>query len=863
MGNAQPGDTLIMRNGYWTDQYIRYSGEGIEGAPIVLRAEDPGRVLLNGTSVLRIDGAYLVVDGLYFKNGYTYSSHVIKFEKGTHHSRLTNTAIENYNPPSDIDNKWISVYGFYNRVDHCYMAGKRNGGTTLTIWLSGTSNNKHRIDHNYFGNRPELGENGGETIRIGTSDYSMSPCSSIVEYNYFEHCDGEVEIISNKSGENIYRYNTFYESAGALTLRHGNDCEVYGNFFIGNGKYNTGGVRIIGERHRVVNNYFERLNGTSLKSALPIMNGVPNSPLNRYFQVKNAVVAFNTFVDCQYSMILGAGADSERTLPPEDCIIANNIVDTYRQVITKEDEPVNMIWEGNIMHGTSLGIENPGGISEVDPELTLGVDSLWRITESSPAYGAAAGEYSWVTTDMDGQSRTLPKDVGADQVSGAEITNRPLTPNDNVGPTWYPAEPEVHRIPAALDTLRHAIETFFAGDTIELITFDEPYQISEPLVIDKHVIFKAADELDSRPVIRNITGGEGSAIFQMTSRGKLYLKGVTLDGLIDSPSPARYLFITDSTASKSYSIIADDCLFKDVGVGDEGNFLRGFRGTFADSLIFSNCLFTNAASAGFRMNEEADGSGEYNAKYIKFENCTFWNMRKSIVDIYGGDDVPFTPSPTLVINHCTVDNAGYEDTEILKVREMDFISITNTIFSNSPAQYTTQLYGMTAYISHSDTFNTGPVPTHRNAEIRDVVIDIDPLYAEPGNGDFTLTEGSHLYYDGNDGSAMGDLRWALYPPVSVDDDAGNSRPAAFRLAHTYPNPFNGGTTITYHINEQGYTALRVYDIRGMLRETLFTGMRQPGKYHIQWLPGDLASGTYFLELRSGARRSIQKVLYLK
>ncbi|NND98671.1 MAG: hypothetical protein HKN47_15220 [Pirellulaceae bacterium] len=27
---------------------------------------------------------------------------------------------------------------------------------------------RHRIDHNHFGARPELGRNGGETIRIGT-----------------------------------------------------------------------------------------------------------------------------------------------------------------------------------------------------------------------------------------------------------------------------------------------------------------------------------------------------------------------------------------------------------------------------------------------------------------------------------------------------------------------------------------------------------------------------------------------------------------------------------------------------------------------------------------------------------------------
>ena len=37
----------------------------------------------------------------------------------------------------------------------------------------------------------------------------------------FDRCDGEVEIISSKSGGNIYRGNLFLQSRGTLTLRHG------------------------------------------------------------------------------------------------------------------------------------------------------------------------------------------------------------------------------------------------------------------------------------------------------------------------------------------------------------------------------------------------------------------------------------------------------------------------------------------------------------------------------------------------------------------------------------------------------------------------------------------------------------------
>ncbi len=74
-------------------------------------------------------------------------------------------------------------------------------------------------------------------MRIGTSDYSMEISATIVEGNYFEYCNGEVELISIKSCENRILNNTFFESEGGVCLRHGNRNEVAGNYFIGNNKY--------------------------------------------------------------------------------------------------------------------------------------------------------------------------------------------------------------------------------------------------------------------------------------------------------------------------------------------------------------------------------------------------------------------------------------------------------------------------------------------------------------------------------------------------------------------------------------------------------------------------------------------------
>ena len=440
---AQPGDTLTMANGVWQDSYIIFDGNGEEGNPILLRAETPGFVNLTGNARLRIAGSYLVVDGLRFINGTSNGEAVIEFRNGSsnlaHHCRMTNTGIMNHNPESVTTSyKWVSIYGTYNEVDHCYFKGKRNHGALFVVWRNSPTPDYHHIHHNYFLDRPlTVNENGFETIRIGTSTLSLSDSYSVIESNYFEACNGEIEIISNKSGENIYRYNTFYNCEGTLTLRHGNKCKIYGNYFNGNGNSRSGGIRVIGEDHIIYNNYFTQLGGNGNRSALSIENGVPNSPLNRYFQVINAQILHNTFTENYRNITIGTGADSERSLPPLDCTIGNNVVHgTSSPLIEDEDEAINLSWLANIFYGASLGITQPEGITIIDPLLTLDEDGLWRPEEDSPVKDAGEGSFVFITDDFDGQIRPTDEyDIGSDEISADAIQRRPVTP-DSVGPGW-------------------------------------------------------------------------------------------------------------------------------------------------------------------------------------------------------------------------------------------------------------------------------------------------------------------------------------------------------------------------------------------------------------------------------------------
>lgn len=385
---AKPGDSITLADGEWRDADLLLSAEGAETAPITLRAQIPGRVVLSGKSRLRISGRHLVVEGLRLE-GITSSDDLLAFsadsKRVAQHCRLTQGVIVDCRPDDPrSESKWVSLYGAHNRVDHCYFAGKQHAGATLVVWLSDEPNH-HRIDHNHFGPRQPLGRNGGETIRVGDSNWSLHDSHTVVEQNLFTRCDGEAEIVSNKSCGNVYRGNTFVECSGTLTLRHGNRCRVDANFFLGNGARGSGGVRIIGEDHRVVNNYFADLTGDDTRSALTIMNGLPDSPLHGYFQVRNAYVGFNSFVNCKRSLTVGAG-ESRNTLPPVDCTIANNLLASQKGTLVEQlREPQNCVWRGNLFHGQKLGIMPADGITLADPKLNLAADGLWRPGDDSPA----------------------------------------------------------------------------------------------------------------------------------------------------------------------------------------------------------------------------------------------------------------------------------------------------------------------------------------------------------------------------------------------------------------------------------------------------------------------------------------------
>lgn len=368
---VQPGDTLVLAAGEWKDATLKINAVGTAAKPVVVRTATAGATVLSGASQISISGAHITIDGLHFKNPTGEEVIELRTRSDTLASdcRVTQCAVTNDLPATGASEsaRFISIYGVRNRIDHCLIQGKTTAGTTVVVWLGedAAGNGRHQIDHNYFGPRERLGKNGGETIRVGDSETSMQSAACTVEDNVFERCNGEAECISNKSCGNVYQRNTFLAVSGTITLRHGNDCTVRDNVFLGQEAKGSGGIRIIGEGHRVTNNWLEGLRGDEERAALCFMLGIPGSPANGYFQVKGAVIEGNTIIDCATPIVIGVKGAAKAALPPIATQITGNIIDAPKSTaIDARCDLAGIQWEKNIIRAKSPGIPATPGISE-------------------------------------------------------------------------------------------------------------------------------------------------------------------------------------------------------------------------------------------------------------------------------------------------------------------------------------------------------------------------------------------------------------------------------------------------------------------------------------------------------------------
>lgn len=93
-------------------------------------------------------------------------------------------------------------------------------------------------------------------------------------------------------------------------------------------------------------------------------------------------------------------------------------------------------------------------------------------------------------------------------------------------------------------------------------------------------------------------------------------------------------------------------------------------------------------------------------------------------------------------------------------------------------------------------------------------------------------------------------------------------PHSFELFQNYPNPFNSETRIRYSLSSPGRATIQVYDILGRHVTTLLDDIHSAGNHEVIWSGitdngSQVATGLYFIALRSGRQQAVVKTLLLK
>ncbi|KAA3616888.1 MAG: alginate lyase [Calditrichaeota bacterium] len=704
--NAKAGDEIVLANGVWKDVQIYFIGKGTKENPIILKAETPGKVTLEGQSFIKISGEHLIVDGLYFKNGYTPSNTVIEFRTSkrniANNCIVRNCVIEDYVQPNRYNpDHWVTFWGRNNQLDHCYIAGKFNQGPTVRVNLSGNQHiyNYHQITNNHFGPRPRKGGPKAETIQIGDSYTSMTPSYLNVSNNFFERCNGEVEVISSKTNFNKFNNNVFFECEGSLVFRHGNYCMADGNFFIGNkdSQFN-GGIRVINTGHWVTNNYFYMLKGDEFRSALAVMNGIPKSPLNRYNQVTDVVVAHNTWVDCAspWQFSVGANMNKKDVLPareirsarPLRTLLANNIIynsEADETPIKAYDKVTGVSFKNNVIDNQNSAFTEYDGIATKSIKMQKINDWLFAPAEYQTLNSAYAGfGFEDIKKDIFGNSRKDENSIGA--INKNNQTKTFDIDRSKYGPGWYSSEkpkntPRTISVSAGKEALLNAVSQAKNGDVLELI--DGEYNLDQPLKISKRIIIRSKNENKKSQI--NFSGSKNSPAFEMNPKGNLILKDILLIGNND-----QFAFASlEKNMSFGYNLNV-----MSSQISGFKNILKAYRGSFADTILFSHTDFRNCLG-GIELAAETDDKGDYNAEFVFIENCTFENIQTDVINFYRGGYDESTIGGNLTITGSKFKNCGAQEKSkiLLKTRGIINVEISNNSFENNPVKLIALLWG--------------------------------------------------------------------------------------------------------------------------------------------------------------------------
>ncbi|MGM9477143.1 chondroitinase-B domain-containing protein [Pedobacter sp. GSP4] len=314
-----PGDEVSIKNGNYTNWSLQIGNSGTAEKPIVIRAEKPGKVIFSGRvvkAIFMVSGNYILIKGIHFKNC------ILEKEAGNTGTLIElnqtfNCRIEDCNF-SDNQAKVqfsplviIAGKGSSNSISYCSFISNIDNQDVQVKVTKESFPKFTLIQNNRFSNKARVSwknGNGGECVQVGQDPVLLGNQrpETTVQQNTFIHCNGENEVISNKSSGNKYINNYFENNDGELVMRGGHDCIISNNTFKGG----TGGIRINGTGHQLINNKID-----GIATAIRLMYGMAKGKdeIGFYIAASNCILKNNRISNATTGILVGDSKNADWT----------------------------------------------------------------------------------------------------------------------------------------------------------------------------------------------------------------------------------------------------------------------------------------------------------------------------------------------------------------------------------------------------------------------------------------------------------------------------------------------------------------------------------------------------------------------
>ncbi|GGI52666.1 hypothetical protein GCM10011425_38780 [Mucilaginibacter galii] len=318
--NARPGDVIRIANGTYAPWAVTLSASGTKTQPVTLTAETVGKVIFTGDvkqTLIKVTGNYAVINGINFtgckllkEDGKT--GLLINLDN-TQYSKITNCYFEkNRGTVQFMGLVIVSGTGQHNQIAHCTFNGNIDE-LDIQVKITKTADCPlyTLINNNVFQNKEKVSWkvfNGGECVQVGQDPVLLGTRSpkTTVRNNQFTRCNGEGEVISNKSSDNKYIKNVFENCDGELVMRGGHDCLIDSNTIKGG----DSGIRINGTGHTVTNNTI-----SDVKTAIRLMYGMAKgkNEVGFYIAPNGCLIQNNTISNATTGILVGDNKNQDWT----------------------------------------------------------------------------------------------------------------------------------------------------------------------------------------------------------------------------------------------------------------------------------------------------------------------------------------------------------------------------------------------------------------------------------------------------------------------------------------------------------------------------------------------------------------------